>query len=149
MKTLRLWGMALIAVLVSVSFSACGDSDDEEDNGRGLQTTIEGTWYLKAEVWYGWKNGQPDMSNMTINKSYGDYANERIWVIKKNGDGISLTEDGEERTITKIGNNEYKKGRDRFVIKSVTSNSLVVDYYDNYYDEEDDYKEYGVYTFMK
>ena len=147
MKTLRLWGMALIAVLVSASFSGCGSDDD--NGGGDTSASIEGKWYLKSEIWYGWKNGQPDMSNITINETYGDYANERIWVIKKSGDGISLTENGKERSVTKIGNNEYQKGNDRFIIKSVSANSLVVVWYDNYYDEEDEYKEYGIYTFMK
>lgn len=32
MKTLRLLGMALIAILVSVNFTACS-SDDDEKNG--------------------------------------------------------------------------------------------------------------------
>ncbi|MBQ9533671.1 MAG: hypothetical protein IJR71_06930 [Prevotella sp.] len=41
MKTLRFLGMALIAVLVSVSFSACGSDDDESNtkvppNAKGV-----------------------------------------------------------------------------------------------------------------
>lgn len=154
MKTLRFLGMALIAVLVSVSFSACGDSDDEEDNGGGLQTTIEGTWYLKTEIWYAWSNGKADMQNITSQKSYEDYDKERVWVIKKDGDNLSLIQtrrnkEAQTYTLEKKGNNEYQKGNDRVVVKSVSAKQLVIDYYDNYYDDEDDYKEYGVYTFMR
>ena len=144
MKTLRLFGVALLTVLMSVSFSACG-GDDDVDNG-GSSASIEGKWYLKSEKWF----SDAARTKVTMEKTYGDYANERIWVIKKNGDSISLTENGKERSIIKIGNNEYKKGdHDRFVVKSVTSNSLVVDYYDGYYYDNEEYKEYGVYTFMR
>ena len=147
MKTIRLFGVALLTVLLSVSFSSCSKSDD--DNGGGdTSASIEGKWYLKSEIWYGMKNGQIDMSNITINETYGDYADNRIWVIKKSGDGISLTENGTERSVTKVGNNEYRKNNDRFVVKTLTSKSLVVDYYD-YNNDNSQLEEYGVYTFMR
>ena len=156
MKTIRFIGVALLTVLMSVSFSACGGSDDEEDNGGGEQTTIEGTWYLKAEVWYAWKNGQPDMQNITSQNSYEDYDTERVWVIKKDGDNLSLIEnrrnkDAKTYTLEKKGNNEYKKGNDRVVVKSFSAKQLVIDYYDGYYmnSDYDNDKEYGVYTFMR
>lgn len=159
MKTLRFLGMALIAILVSVSFSACSSSDDDDDNGGGgLVTTIEGTWYLKSERWYAWKDGQPDMHNIKMQQSYDDYAKERIWVLKKDGENLlleqTMTEKGKRETnkytLEKIGNNEYKKGNDRVVIKSISEKQLVVDYYDGYYsDYDDDAKEYGIYTFMR
>lgn len=144
MKTIRLFRVALLTVLISVGFSSCSKSDD--DNGGGdTSASIEGKWYLKSEKWF------TDASRKTVSseKTYGDYANERIWVIQKSGDGISLTENGTERSVTKIGNNDYKKNNDRFVVKSLTPNSLVVDYYDNYYKDDESQKEYGVYTFMK
>lgn len=154
MKTLRLFGVALFTVLMSVSFSACGGSDDEEDNGGGLQTTIEGTWYLKAEVWYAWKNGQPDMQNITSQNSYEDYDKEMVWVIKKDGDNLSLIENIRNKgtqtyTLEKKGNNEYEQGNDRIVVKSVSAKQLVIDLYDFYYGNHDDAKEYGILTFMR
>lgn len=39
MRTLRFIGMAIVAVIMSVNFVACGDDDEEE-----ASTTIEGTW---------------------------------------------------------------------------------------------------------
>ena len=155
MKTLRLVGIALLAVLLSVGISSCSKSDDDNGNGGGGGTSasIEGKWYLKSEKWYGWKNGQPDMSTVTIDKTYGDYSDERIWTIKISGDDLILTQthsgQTNEYTLIKNGNNDYKKGNDRFVVKSVAPNSLVVDIYDNYYKDNDDQKEYGIYTFMK
>ena len=43
MKTLRFIGIALLTVLMSVSFSACGGSDDDDNGGGSSTTTIEGT----------------------------------------------------------------------------------------------------------
>jgi len=149
MKTFRLIEMALFAVLVSVGFTACSSSDDEET------ASIEGTWYLKSEIWYAWKNGQPDMQNVTMQKSYADYDKARVWVIKKDGENLNLVQtrksgDPNTYTLEKKGNNEYQKGSDRVVIKSISAKLLVVDYYDGYYSDYDDNdKEYGVYTFMR
>lgn len=51
MKTLRLIGVALLTVLLSVSFSACGDDDEPSSGGNPLV----GTWVgLKGES--GWQN---------------------------------------------------------------------------------------------
>ena len=153
MKTLRFIGVALLTVLMSVSFSACGGSDDDDNGGGGISASIEGKWYLKSEKWYGWKDGQPDMSNVTIDKTYDDYADARIWVLTKEGENLILEQikgyNDNKYTLEVVGNNEYKKGNDKFVVKVLTSNSLVVDYYDNYYDQDEKHKEYGIYTFMR
>lgn len=147
MKTLRFIGIALLTVLMSVSFSACGGSDDEET------ASIEGTWYLKSEIWYAWKNGQPDMQNVTMQKSYADYDKARIWVFTKDGENLILEQIhgnyDNKYTLEVVGNNEYKKWGDKFVVKVLSSKSLVVDYYDNYYAKDDKDKEYGTYTFMR
>lgn len=152
MKTLRLFGIALLTVLMSVAISSCSKSDDD-NNGGDTSASIEGKWYLKSEIWYGMKNGQIDMSNITLNETYGDYANERVWTFKKSGNDLILTEkysgQTSEYTLVRNGNNDYQKSYDRFVVKTLTSNSLVVDYYDNYYDDDKSLWEYGVYTFMR
>ena len=151
MKNIRLVGMALLALFMSVSFSACGGSDDDDNNGGGGDTSasIEGTWYLKSEKWF------TDESRTTVSseKTYGDYANERVWTFKKSGNDLILTEESpnctNEYTLVRNGNNDYQKSDDRFVVKTLTSNSLVVDYYDNYYKDDKSQREYGTYSFMK
>jgi hypothetical protein len=155
MKTIRLFGVALLTVLLSVGFSSCSKSDDDngDGGGGGTSASIEGKWYLKSEVWYEWKDGQPDMANMISNDTYGDYANKKIWTIQKSGDDLIITEttshgDYKIKPI-KNGNNDYKYDNHRFVIKSVSSNSLVVDYYHHYYEKVDTDKDFGVYTFMR
>ena len=151
MKNIRLVGMALLALFMSVSFSACGGSDDDDNNGGGdISASIEGTWYLKSEKWF------TDESWTTVSSetTYGDYANERVWTFKKSGNDLILTQkfsDGytNEYTLVRNGNNDYQMYDDRFVVKTLTSNSLVVDFYDNYYVDDKSQWEYGTYYFMK
>lgn len=47
MKTLRFIGIALLTVLLSVSFSSCSKSDD--DNGGSSSNPLVGTWRAEAE----------------------------------------------------------------------------------------------------
>ena len=155
MKTLRFIGVALLTVLMSVSFSACGGDDD--DNGGGSSTTtIEGTWYLKSEIWYGWKGDQPDMTKIDDQGSYDDYSDIEIWTLKRNGDNYDMTKkEGDyvkTYSLIKTVDNEYAlyesgSAKDRIVIKSVTANKMVVDRYRNYYNTS--VKQYAILTFMK
>lgn len=48
MRTFRLLGMALIAILVSVNFASCGSDDDEENNAYGVIITLRPTnkWHV-------------------------------------------------------------------------------------------------------
>ena len=48
MKTFRLIGMALLAVVMCVNFTSC--SDDEEEQGETY--SIEGTWLLQSSKGY-------------------------------------------------------------------------------------------------
>ena len=153
MKRIYLTLISLVVLFTTLSISSCSKSDDDNSGGSYASSSIEGTWYLKSEKWYRWKNGQPDLSNVTSTKSYGDYANDRVWTIKKSGSNYILTQksSGQENeyTLTSVGYNEYKKGNDKFAIKSVTAKSLEVGYYDNFYKDDESQKEYGIYTFMK
>ncbi len=64
MKTLRLIGMALMAVLLNMSFSACSDDDDDENSGIGNKESLYGTWQVThVEGWEKvngrmWNNGR-------------------------------------------------------------------------------------------
>ena len=48
MKTLRLIGMAIVAVIMSVNFTACSD-DDDEGEGKSLSEKLVGHWVLTYE----------------------------------------------------------------------------------------------------
>ena len=48
MKTFRLIGMALLAVVMCVNFASCSSDDDEEE----ISASLEGTWYYDyGEGW--------------------------------------------------------------------------------------------------
>ena len=51
MKTLRLIGMAIVAVIMSVNFAACSD-DDDEGEGKSLSEKLVGHWVLTYEEGY-------------------------------------------------------------------------------------------------
>ena len=48
MRTFRLIGMALLAVVMCVNFTSCSDDDEEE---QGETFNIEGTWLLQSSRW--------------------------------------------------------------------------------------------------
>ena len=157
MKTLRFIGITLLTVLMSVGSSSCSKSDDDNGGGGGSSASIEGTWYLKSEKWF----TDESRTKVSSETTYGDYANEIVWTFKKSGNDLILTEEEfpdytndytlvrNEYTLVRNGNNDYQMYDDRFVVKTLTSNSLVVDFYDNYYDDDKSLWEYGTYYFMK
>ena len=79
MKTLRLIGMAVIAVIMSVNFIACSDDDDTIDT-----SSLEGTWGLVRNA--GWElcsdETEKDTWDYTNDPYNPDYDSEKI-VIKK------------------------------------------------------------------
>ena len=158
MKTLKVLGGALLVVLMSVSLAACG-GDSDNDDGGGAPGNIEGTWYLKAVTWYGWKNNQPDMSTINSQRTFDDYSDAETWTLKKSGENLILTkkESGDEPstyTLEKVGENEYRRmggsssGNDKIVFKSVTAKRMEVEYYDNFYRQTQN-KEYAYLIYMR
>ena len=149
MKTLRFIGIALLTVLMSVAISSCSKSDD--DNGGGdTSASIEGIWYTMTLIEYELKNGEPDFSKIVWSH---DYRGTNIsWTFAKTNDGYNVTmlENGiHEYSLVKVGNNEYKMGTvDKVVILSVSSNSLELGIYENFYKNSSD-KEYYKYIFKK
>ena len=158
MKTIKLLGLALMTVLLSVSLSSCSKSDDE--NGGDSSASIEGTWFLKSEIWYDWNvTANKPKSTPSYSENYGDYAEEMTWVLSKDGDNLrckEVYEDGVSDTdiFYHVSGNEYYTMReedhkkfDRIIFKSVSDKQMVVEYYDGYYTDEPD--EMGVLTFMR
>ena len=70
MKTFRLIGMALLAVVMCMNFTSC--SDDEEEQGETY--SIEGTWLLQSSKGYiensndknTWDESYPDLQLLKI-----------------------------------------------------------------------------------
>lgn len=78
MKTFRLIGMALLAVVMCVNFTSC--SDDEEEQGETY--SIEGTWLLQSSK--GYIENSNDKN--TWDESYPDLQETKL-EITKNSNG--------------------------------------------------------------
>ena len=65
MKTFRLIGMALLAVVMCMNFTSC--SDDEEEQGETY--SIEGTWLLQSSKGY-IENGKNSNGKYTFKEYY-------------------------------------------------------------------------------
>ena len=151
MKTLRLVGVALLTVLMSFGSSSCSKSDD--DNGGGdTSASIEGIWYKMSEYEYELKNGEPDFSKLVWSHDYS--GSDDIWTFAKTNDGYNVTSLGngtfDEYSYVKVGNNEYKVDNvDKVVILGVSSNTLELGTYENFYKNSSSYKAYTINVFKK
>lgn len=92
MKTLRLIGMAVIAVIMSVNFAAC--SDDDDDTIDTIDTSsLEGTWGLVRSA--GWELGstdtEKDIWDYTDDPHNPDYESEKIFIKKLSDNTYSIT----------------------------------------------------------
>ena len=110
MKTLKLFGVALLTVLLSVSFSACGS--DGDDNGS--TASIVGTWLETGKA----KSYQAKLvftgQEASGNVSYLE-DDQIIWTGTYNINGSKLT-------ITKSNKTSFES-----TIKSLTSSTLVLE----------------------
>ena len=155
MKTLRLFGIALLTVLMSVAISSCSKSDDDNNGSGGSSASIEGTWIEKRYISYEWdySKNSPDWST-----GWAHTLNEpETWIISKNGDNLkvkeSFFEDGSlyeyEFILTHVKDNEYKIGDDRLIFSNITETSMQMDTYFDYYDDTSTNKAYKIYRFEK
>lgn len=121
MKTFRLIGMALLAVVMSANFTSCS-SDDEEKKDLGLIGTWEGR--------FTYPGGDYQILTLTFTAD-GKYTKKRVEY-----------EDGEDYSDTVIGTYTYDDDRkcleasfkdingetssDEYYIKSVSATTLVL-----------------------
>lgn len=163
MKTFRLIGMALLAVVMCANFVSCSSDDETEFN----DANFVGTWYLSSEKWYSCKaDGTPDMSEPSYEEEYPYHSDERIWVITKNSNGTYTLKENDntvEFESVSFKKKMFRKGNDLVTIKSLTSEKMVVEYWDHYFDFFDasgkpintnadqivDELEFGYYTFTR
>ena len=155
MKTLRLFGIALLTVLMSVAISSCSKSDDDNNGGGGSSASIEGTWIEKRNISYEWdySKNSPDMST-GVARTPND---PETWIISKNGDNLkvkeSFFEEGSlyeyEFILTHVKDNEYKIEDDHLIFSNITETSMQIDVYYDYYDGTSTHKEYKIMRFEK
>ena len=155
MKTLRLFGIALLTVLMSVAISSCSKSDDDNNGGGGSSASIEGTWIKKRCMLYEWdySKNSPDWST-----GYAYTLNEpETWIISKRGDNLkvkqSFFEEGSlyeyEFILTHVKDNEYKIEDDCLIFSNITETSMQVEVYIDYYDDTSTNKAYTISRFEK
>ena len=80
MKTFRLIGMALLAVVMCVNFTSCSSDDEEESNGgKSTQELLQGVWYdaytdgypyFIVEKGYCYFSNQPEESDTYDNEPW-------------------------------------------------------------------------------
>ena len=85
MKTFRLIGMALLAVVMCVNFTSCSDDDEEE---QGETFNIEGTWLLQSSKGY-IENGN---DKNTWDESYPDLQETKLEVTKNSNGKYTFKE---------------------------------------------------------
>lgn len=146
MNTIRLFGVALFTVLMSVGFSSCSKSDDDNSGGSS-SVSIEGTWYMKSQIGYVYfPDGTIEPHNSTKedeeDRTFPDYADDRIWELTKNGEDFTCKTTWKGRkpftsTWIKTSTNEYKctegSSINKIVIKTLTNKQMVLEWHDNFY----------------
>ncbi|WP_455592199.1 lipocalin family protein [Bacteroides sp.] len=109
MKTLRFIGMAIIAVILSVNFTACSDDDDDESKDAAR---LVGKWKIENIVYEGeteeW-DGYPYFVVTTSNIYFTDEAGTA------KSDNSTYTYDVKSKTITA----KYVNGDETYIIKVV------------------------------
>ncbi len=155
MKTLRLFGIALLTVLMSVAISSCSKSDDDNNGGGGSSASIVGTWIEKHHKNYKWdySKNSPDMSTGEVYTP----NDPETWIISKNGDNLKVKQSyfdngtfyENEFILTHVKDNEYKIGDDRLIFSNITETSMQMDTYFDYYDDTSTHKEYWISRFEK
>lgn len=115
MKTLRMFGMALLAILMCVNFASCSSDDDEED-AKTYAELIIGTWNLVDEDYSGSLTFRTDGTGTATENSWSDPF---TW--KLSGSTITFTMPNEDGT-----NDVWDE-----TIKELTDTKLVLSSYDD------------------
>ena len=116
MRTFRLLGMALIAILISVNFAACSSDDDEEDNGGG--TVVSGK-LLKSIT---------RKSDYSTNTSTFTYNDKKQLISASNGYGESIDVIWSENSITVETTADWKEEPATFLLKNGIITSVIGNY---------------------
>lgn len=115
MKTLRMFGMALFAVLMCLNFASCS-SDDEEEEAKNYAELIIGTWILVDEDYSGSLTFRTDGTGTATEDRWSDPF---TW--KLSGNTIHFTMPNDDGT-----NDVWDE-----TIKELTDTQLVLSTYDD------------------
>ena len=145
MKTFRLIGMALLAVVMCVNFVSCSSDDDEEE----ISASLEGTWYYDyGEGWELYNGNKEPWSTDPDPYNPNDRDASTKMEIKKVGENqYSIStyyydngawQYSESETIT-LNGKSFKYDGENCTILTLTSKTLIYEvvepngkYYDKY-----------------
>lgn len=137
MKTFRMVGMALFAVLMCVNFAACGGSDDDptEEPTTDLSKIIIGTWVqdgdddimvIKSDKTLTWYENETDYKNNEVSEIYQ-------WEVK--GEWLNLYYEGRQKEMRP---------------KEIKENIIIWKEYGEYNDDySDSYGSYDLWTWER
>ena len=126
MKTFRMIGMALFAVLMCVNFTACGGSDDEDKIAE--KTTFEllkGTWYNESEE-YSYFIVNDDYCYFSETKSTNAYSEKYKYTFNHQTNIMTCYQFIKSENV-------YSEYADYFMVEHVTDKELIL----NFLDDED------------
>lgn len=152
MKKNNLYDILSIVMLVilSISFTSCGN-DDEDEIGGSLEGSLEGTWRIKSIEWSHYvKGGSIDKTSPTT-YTYENSETRGLNITYSDGKyTIVSTAPGTGGTFEQVGINEFKRDDQRLVIVGVHGSTLTAEFYEDYYKNSDGKRdEYGLLTFEK
>lgn len=117
MRTLRLFKMAMIAILIGVNLTACSDDDEGEDYvSDDPVTDIVGSWKYVRE--FGYNDGEEYSEQRSGNQ---------IWVFKSDGTLTYTDRDGDtNRSKWSIKDKTLTVGNFDYTIEILTTKRMVI-----------------------
>lgn len=126
-KTLRMFGMTLVAILLSVNFCACGsDDDDEPADPSTHDSALVGTW-VNHEEGYGWSedvtvtfnaNGTYSVINDYWDEEDGKdrWTQSGFWSTSDNILTIRVEKSNDPDEIGEVGADHYSVQGNRLIL---------------------------------
>lgn len=114
MKKLKLWMVAMVAIMTSVALTSCGDDDKKGDEPDVIDSPIVGTWYYESV--YEWEANDYRYVETITFKSNGTYEWTEIeyeldedeeWKYSENGT-YSINKNTLTTKCTKISTNDVE-----------------------------------------
>ena len=148
MKRISFYGILTVVVLamLSVGFTSCGD-----DDGDGIDGSLEGTWRIKSVEWAHYVKGGSIDKTSSKTVTYEDSETRGLTITYSDGKyTIVSTASGIKGTFEQVGVNEFSVEGQRLVITGVHGSTLTAEFYEDYYiNSNGDRDEYGLFIFEK
>ena len=128
MKTFRMIGMALFAVLMCVNFTACGSDEEEEEIVK------KSTFEMLKGVWFSGNNSE-DYPYFIVENGFCYFSPDHNIVSTADGEKYKFTFDENSNILTcyqfDFQDNHYFDFADYFRVKTITTEKLVLEFLDD------------------